>query len=585
MRTKKGRFYGWVCLLWLGGASAYGQVASKVHSAEADPAHTEAELSQTQSAPVRIGRLVALGRFYANANPEKALQFARKAEKEAKTLASKSHLAEAQLTLGYIFLQQSVFSQALRYLLAARQQFGRLRNLEKEAAAYLLLGQVYQATAQSPEALKNYQKALTQFRKSKNEPGEAEALGHIGHIYEKQMQWETARQYQRSALRIYQKLKNPVGMAQIYENLGSIYEDWEKFDTARRYFEQALALNQAANQQIAQLSNLNNLADTYRKQGDFEKALVYTQKSLEKSRFLQQKYQERSALKDLAKTYAAMGNYQKAHDYLLQSYDLYQEIFNGESTRQMARLQTIYDLQEKEKEIALLGRDRQLSRLQNGALLIGLVLLLALSLLLYSRQRLKLHKNRESIAQNQRIYEAQHELTQAELQNAQLNELKLKTELENKQLREEKLQDELQAKNRELTAHALHLIQKNELLDALKQKIQHLRHTTPKTLPTELNNLLHLINYSFNQDKDWEHFKQMFEQVHQDFFDRLQTQYPELTAGEIRLCALIRLHLNSQDMATILGIGQDSLRVTRYRLRKKLHLPKGSNLTRFILQF
>ncbi|NJL13914.1 MAG: hypothetical protein HC913_13525 [Microscillaceae bacterium] len=119
----------------------------------------------------------------------------------------------------------------------------------------------------------------------------------------------------------------------------------------------------------------------------------------------------------------------------------------------------------------------------------------------------------------------------------------------------------------------------------MKQKIQHLRHATSKALPGELNNLLHLINYSFNQDKDWEHFKQMFEQVHQDFFDRLQTQYPELTAGEIRLCALIRLHLNSQDMATILGIGQDSLRVTRYRLRKKLHLPKGSNLTRFILQF
>jgi len=35
-------------------------------------------------------------------------------------------------------------------------------------------------------------------------------------------------------------------------------------------------------------------------------------------------------------------------------------------------------------------------------------------------------------------------------------------------------------------------------------------------------------------------------------------------------------------MATLLGISQDSLRVSRYRLKKKLNLENGESLTGFV---
>jgi len=46
--------------------------------------------------------------------------------------------------------------------------------------------------------------------------------------------------------------------------------------------------------------------------------------------------------------------------------------------------------------------------------------------------------------------------------------------------------------------------------------------------------------------------------------------------------ALLKMNMESQDIATLLGISQDSLRVVRYRLRKKLNLQQGESLTAFI---
>jgi hypothetical protein len=48
------------------------------------------------------------------------------------------------------------------------------------------------------------------------------------------------------------------------------------------------------------------------------------------------------------------------------------------------------------------------------------------------------------------------------------------------------------------------------------------------------------------------------------------------------MLSLIKLNMASKDMAILLGISQDSLRVSRYRLKKKLHLEQGESLTGFV---
>lgn len=98
----------------------------------------------------------------------------------------------------------------------------------------------------------------------------------------------------------------------------------------------------------------------------------------------------------------------------------------------------------------------------------------------------------------------------------------------------------------------------------------------------ELKQLISLISFNSSQDKNWDDFRVIFEKVHEHFFDSLKKYANNLTSSDFRLVALLKMNLSSADIATLLGISQDSLRISRYRLRKKLNLEEGENLSTFI---
>jgi len=124
------------------------------------------------------------------------------------------------------------------------------------------------------------------------------------------------------------------------------------------------------------------------------------------------------------------------------------------------------------------------------------------------------------------------------------------------------------------------------LLKELQENIRDIKKNGNGSIKkVKLTKLDRLIDHNFSFDRDWEDFQHYFGQVPTQFFHRLQMEHPNLSTSELRLYALIRLNLNSKNVAAILGISQDSLRITRYRLRKKFNLPKGSNLSNHIRQF
>ncbi|MNL57761.1 hypothetical protein D3C87_1813480 [compost metagenome] len=79
-------------------------------------------------------------------------------------------------------------------------------------------------------------------------------------------------------------------------------------------------------------------------------------------------------------------------------------------------------------------------------------------------------------------------------------------------------------------------------------------------------------------EDDWRKFRSLFEKVHSGFFQKLKTMYPGLTPAETRLCCLIKLGLNSHEMAAMMGISTMSIKKSRQRLRKKIHLDETDKL-------
>ena len=189
----------------------------------------------------------------------------------------------------------------------------------------------------------------------------------------------------------------------------------------------------------------------------------------------------------------------------------------------------------------------------------------------------------EIIAQKNRIIEQKEELlakteavhkSQQALSDADVNFLHLK---------EKQLKDQIEYRDKQITTQSLNLIQKNETLKSLKDRLEDLSKPSSKATAQDIRKVLKLIDDSFRHDKDWEDFKLYFEQIYTGFYAKLKVNCPALTTQELRHCALIRLNLSANECASILGISPESVKVSRSRIRKKIDLEGKEGLTDFIL--
>ena len=137
-------------------------------------------------------------------------------------------------------------------------------------------------------------------------------------------------------------------------------------------------------------------------------------------------------------------------------------------------------------------------------------------------------------------------------------------------------------KSRELSTHTLNLIKNNQFLEHLRSALQSMVKDDKRDQKKQMQQLIGEINENFNHEQHWKEITLAFEQVHQEFFDSLKKYSTQLTSTDMRLIALLKMNLDSGDIATLLGISTDSLRVSRYRLRKKLNIAQGDNLSAFV---
>ncbi|SDG47201.1 tetratricopeptide repeat protein [Chitinophaga filiformis] len=487
-----------------------------------------------------------------------------RAVEKKEPLAAASCLAQ----MGQICLHLGHFPQALDYHLQAGDIF-RKEGAQPQLAANLNdIGMLYYYNKQPELSRQQYEEALAIFRQLSDKTGIALTYGKIGHLYEKQQRYDSAFAYQRRALAAYLSADDKPGMSKIYENIGSIYEDLARYDSASYYFNRALDLSIQGGEKLNRIEILNNLGDVYRKTGQYPEALFQTRRALLLALELREQRQLSGAYRDLAKAHHLAGNNDSAFYYLEMSRQYLLGTYSDENAKQVALLQTVYDIEKKNNEIERLQNARRTNRIITAAIIVVILLLVAMSVLIISRQRLKLRNEQILRQQHRQIFETEKELMEAALQN--------------KHLQEGKLKEELEVRSRELTTHTLHLIQKNQLLEELRLRLDEMVKDDKRDQKKQLKQLLGQINYSFNHDQYWVDFRNIFEQVHQTFFDNLKKYCDTLTSNDLRVVALLKMNMESQDIATLLGISQDSLRVVRYRLRKKLNLQQGESLTAFI---
>ncbi len=198
-------------------------------------------------------------------------------------------------------------------------------------------------------------------------------------------------------------------------------------------------------------------------------------------------------------------------------------------------------------------------------------------LILFAGYRFYLFQKKKFKAQQERHNEEQRRLQY-------LHQLELeKTEKELVKLRNEKLEAEINYKNTELASTTMHLVQKGELLGKVKDQMLKLKKTTENE-SDDVKKILRAISNEDKMDEQWEHFSIHFDKVHSNFLVVLKSKFPTLSNNEMKLSAYLRMNLSTKEIAQLMNISVRGVEISRYRLRKKLGIPKDVNLFDFLIQ-
>ena len=164
-----------------------------------------------------------------------------------------------------------------------------------------------------------------------------------------------------------------------------------------------------------------------------------------------------------------------------------------------------------------------------------------------------------------------------------LQEERIARESESKRL----IQEELDSKHRQLTTVTLEKLKKSQQLSKIDVDLKTIiRNINPrdKAMRESLQSLLRDLA-ALSYDTDWKEFHYYFEKVHPSFYSALAAEFPSLTQKDQRLCALLWLGMNTKDIAALTFREVRSVESSRNRLRKKLGLEAGDNLTEFLRRF
>lgn len=462
-----------------------------------------------------------------------------------------------------------------------------------------ILGIATQRAGRFPEALELYLRAIRLAETTSNQGRLVKTLNNLGLLYYNAEDYEKALEQFQRALSMQ---KDPLEIANLRTNVGLTYKNTNRSDLALAQFHQALATYLELGYDRGIASSYNNISLIYLEKNDLEQSLANLQLALPVFRRSNLQHGEATVLNNIGRVLTQQRRFVEAKPYLRQGLALSQRVqnlkFQVEATQHMHRFfqvqghvdsayhwlqryqilkDSFTNVQQREEVEAIKQRyanEQKLVLMQKDAALQRTRLLVWRGGALFLLLLLGLGAYAFWLAQRRRT-------VSLALQRQEMARLEMAEE--NQRLQSEKLSETLEFKSRELAFQTMSLIQKNELLQTAASRLREIV-GNEESETKRFRPILRLLENSAHSENQWETFKQHFEAVHTNFFQKLLTRQPNLTAHDLRYCAYLRINLTSKEIAALLGASLRSVETHRYRLRKKLALDSEIDLVSWIMQ-
>lgn len=439
------------------------------------------------------------------------------------------------------------YQNALDYVSVAFRKAKKSDDQEELAKTLNTLGLIYWRLNNNESAIVSYKEAAKITKKLKLHKLYGLTNTNIGLIFKEQNDFDKAFYYNERAIEIFKKqdLYRDLGIA--FNNQGQIFKKQGEIDSAATYYLDALNNYKKVDYKDGMAATYYNLAEVFMRKDQKEASINSAQKSLELGLQIDSKVRISEAYKKLFTTYEYFEQPDSALKYLKKYHDLNEEMLIAGQSEILIKYQVKLGSEIKNLQIQTLEKEKKLAENRLWFIGIGVFAFILAGVFFIYRHFLSVKFERRKL--------------EIELQNSK------------------KI---LEVKEQELKAYILDFTQKNQVIRRLQEKISK---NTEEVIAANDEELANLLQQKILTDEDWVNFKIRFKSIYPGFFSRIKQQYQTpLTEGEIRFMVLFRLGLSSKEMARILGISPQSVRVSKMRLKKKLAKENFNSVEEF-LQF
>ena len=334
------------------------------------------------------------------------------------------------------YKKTGAYQKAIPFFEKAIALNSKIKDREATAGQSLNLGNTYLALGNYQKATEQHLKALRIFEEIGNERGTSFCYQSLSNSFAQLKQYKQALIYANKSVKIKTTLNDKRGLGTAQSGLGDIYFGMGELDRSLLHFNISLNIARELKNLPDEKGNYQNIAKVYKAKKDFKQAADYFNQSkllavqlkdtssvaaieaeliaLQNNasaaaasenklksniEFFQERgdlNREASGYKNMVDFYTANKEFDKALEYNNKYHQAVDSIENNDLQLQVKKMEELYNVEKKEKEITLLKKDQELNQaklqkqkvFQYGALILSGLLLLS-GFLLFNRYKLR----------------------------------------------------------------------------------------------------------------------------------------------------------------------------------------------------
>lgn len=498
--------------------------------------------SLEEDAKKECGELLTKGQKYASeGNYPKALEYFAKSEIIGEKYQFNTELFVVKLSTGQAYKNISNFGDALRYYMEALEIAKKTPDLkDKGVVIYDYIGTIYNEEKDYKQSLDYHKRAYIGGKEIKLDVLRLVSGINISDVYNKLGDFKQSQKY---LMEIKPLLKSELHKQYWNINYAESLFLEGKVTEARKIVESILKLTDEKNLKREEDDHcytciVELLSKIYDNQNNMDLAILYANKGLKHVVQLQKRidlYEQLS--KFHLKKQQPIIAFQYKDSVVLAKDSLSETIKRGLFETNKVKLK-IRDYQTEVKH------HKENQEAERKLFIVVIILCLLIFFFIYRALKNRIIKQR----QEKIISENKKKIIDLEL---------------------ERLKNNVAEKNKKLSAKALYLSGRNELIEEV---IDSLNEVPAITLNRNVTNHIKTLKNHLRVDDEWDDFINYFEQVNPNFLKALQSKHPQLTASDIRFICYMYMNLDVKEISTIFNITVEATKKRKQRIAKKMDI-------------